>query len=425
MAKRISVWFLAGVIVATATVTFMITLLFGGSLVAAEEPSASAASSTVSETVEEPKELTPKEITDKVASKVYELMAYYNNYYIGEIDVDALVEGVAKGLVVYSGDKYGSYYTEEELNAVISSYDGEFAGVGISVTYNSVYGGIEIINVFENGPAFEAGLLPNDLIIKVGGEDVAYLGYSNAIDAIRGEVGTSVTITVARGENYAERFDVTLVRRVVEEVSVTYEEIKSEHVIQPIGYIRITTFNDHTPEQFKAAIGKSFTNDAHGVIIDLRNNGGGTLNSVVSMLDMLLPSGPIVRVQYKNGQETVYESDMYKTSSRMPIIILVNGNTASAAELFTAALRDYGRAIILGETTYGKGTVQSIIELSDGSGLKLSTAMYAPPYSDNFEGVGITPDIVVKMPDKYRNVNIFTLEPEEDAQLQAAIELYK
>lgn len=427
MTKRISMWFLAGVIVATATVTFMVTLLFGGSLVDAEEGAVTTAVSTTvaAQTIAEPAEPTPKEVTDKVVQKVYELMAYYNNYYVGELDVDDLVHGVAEGIVAYSGDKYGSYYTKEELQRVMADYEGEFAGVGISVTYNSIYSGIEIITVFETGPAFKAGLLPNDLIIGVDGVDVGYLGYSAAIDAVRGKVGTNVTLTIARGENYKERFDVTLTRAIVEEVSVTYEEIKSEDVAQPIGYVRITTFNEHTPEQFRAAMGQGLTNDVHGLIVDLRNNGGGTLNSVVSMLDTVLPSGPIVRIQYKNGDETVYKSDMYKMTSRMPIIILVNGNTASAAELFTATLRDYGRAIILGETTYGKGTVQSIIQLSDGSGLRISTSLYAPAYSDNFEGKGIIPDIVVPMPDKYKNVNIFTLDKSEDVQLQAAINLYK
>lgn len=427
MTKRISLWFLAGVIVATATVTFMVTLLFGGSLVEAEEPAVTTAVSTAAAegAVTEPAELTSKEITDKVVAKVQELMAYYNNYYVGDLNVDDLVHGVAAGIVAYSGDKYGSYYTKEELQSVMADYEGEFAGVGISVTYNSVYGGIEIITVFETGPAFKAGLLPNDLIVAVDGVDVAYLGYSAAIDAVRGQVGTDVKLTIARGENYKERFDVTLTRAVVEEVSVTYEEIKSESVVQPIGYVRITTFNEHTPEQFKDAMNKGISNDIHGFIIDLRNNGGGTLNSVVSMLDMVLGSGPIVRIQYKNGEETVYKSDMYKMTSRMPIIILVNGNTASAAELFTATLRDYGRAIILGETTYGKGTVQSIIQLRDGSGLRISTSLYAPAYSDNFEGKGIIPDVIVPMPDKYKNVNIFTLDKAEDVQLQAAINLYK
>lgn len=423
MKKRISVWFLMGAVVITATLTFMMTSLFGGTLVDAEEVAAATTAETAAE--ETKQELTAAEINAKLTRKISELMAYYNNYYVGDLDVDALVQGVAEGLVAYSGDKYGSYYTAEEFQAVMSDYGGEVAGIGVTVVYNSEYLAIEILSVMDNTPALKAGLLPNDLIIAVDGVDVAYLGYNKAVDAIRGEVGTAVTLTIARGEGYKERFDVTVTRATFDEQSVIYDEIVSKDVKQPIGYLRITTFNDKTYEQFKTAVGQGLTNDVHGLIIDLRNNGGGTLNSVVSMLDLLLPEGPIVRIQYKSGEETVYKSDSYSVTSRLPIIILVNGNTASAAELFTSALRDYGRAIVVGENTYGKGTVQTLVKLSDGAGLRISTAMYAPPYSDNFEGVGITPDIKVSLADEYKNVNIFKLEYENDAQLKAAVELYK
>lgn len=412
-----------GAVVVTATLTFMMTSLFGGALVDAEEVAAATPAETTAAETE--KELTPAEINAKLTRKISELMAYYNNYYVGDLDVDALVQGVAEGLVAYSGDKYGSYYSAEEFEAVMSDYGGEVAGIGVTVVYNAEYLAIEILSVMDNTPALNAGLLPNDLIVAVDGVDVAYLGYNKAVDAIRGEIGTTVTLTIARGEGYKDRFDVTVTRDKFDEQSVIYDEIISPDVKQPIGYIRITTFNNKTYQQFKTAVGQGLTNDVHGLIIDLRNNGGGTLNSVVSMLDLLLPEGPIVRIQYKNGEETVYKSDSYSVTSRLPIIILVNGNTASAAELFTSALRDYGRAVVIGETTYGKGTVQTLVKLSDGAGLRISTSMYAPPYSDNFEGVGITPDIKVSLADEYKNVNIFKLEYENDAQLKAAVELYK
>ncbi|MBQ8836887.1 MAG: S41 family peptidase [Clostridia bacterium] len=422
--KRISVWFLISAVLVTATLTFMLTVLYGGSLVGAEDAVATVTESAAEEETEE-KQLSAAEINQKLVAKITELMAYYNKYYVGELDVDALIQGVAEGLVAYSGDKYGSYHTVEEYKALISDYGGEFAGIGVTVTYNTDYFAIEILSVMNNSPALSAGLQPDDLIIAVDGVDVAYLGYNEAVNCIRGEVGTAVTLTIARGEGYKERFDVSITRQTVEEQTVTYDEIISEDIIQPIGYVRISSFDDKTPAQFKEAMGEGLTNNVHGFIIDLRNNGGGTLNSVVSMLDMILPEGPIVRIQYKSGEETVYKSDAYGISSRVPIIILVNGNTASAAELFTSALRDYGRAIIVGETTYGKGTVQSIIRLSDGSGLRLSTALYAPPYSDNFEGVGITPDITVSLADEYKSVNLYKLDYENDAQLKAAVNLYK
>ena len=279
------------------------------------------------------------------------------------------------------------------------------------------------MNVMPDSPALEGGILPNDLVVAVEGEDVAFLGYNEAINRIRGEIGTTVTLTILRGENYTERFDVTLTRRAVQEQTVTYEEICADLFYRPLAYISVSTFNNKTPEQFKEALGEGLTNRARGYIIDMRNNGGGTLESVVKMLDMILPEGPVVRIQYKDGTETVYESDEFCFNE--PIVVLVNGNTASAAELFTASLRDYGKAFVIGDTTFGKGTVQTLFKLSDGSALRLSTAMYAPPFSDNFEGEGITPDIPVSLAEEFKNVNLFNLDIEDDAQLQAAINLYK
>ncbi len=422
MSKRISVWFLIGVIIVTAALTFMITLLFGGTLVTASE--AGEVVQATDKAVEEEK-LTSAQITAKLTSKIRELMAYYDRYYVGELDVDDLVEGVAEGLVAYSGDKYGDYHPKEEYKELTANYSGEVVGIGVSVTYEADLGAIKILGVIDGGTAMEGGLLPNDIIVAVNGEDVAFVGYNQAVQNIRGEVGTTVTLTIARGENYGERFDVTLERRVVVSQSVTYDEIALESRADPIGLIRISEFNNRTPEQFKASVSQGLTNNVHGFIIDLRNNGGGTLDSVISMLDLMLPEGPIVRIQYKDGTETVYKSDVNAVSNRVPLIILVNGNTASAAELFTSTMRDYGRAIIVGENTYGKGTVQSLIRLSDGSGLRISTSMYAPPYSDNFEGVGIAPDVTVSLAAEYKNANLSQLAYENDAQLQAALNLYK
>ncbi len=421
MTKRISVWFLIGAVVVTSAVTFMTTLLFGGALVSAFEADASQIQTAESGE----KKPSVSDITAALTAKIRELVIYYDRYYVGEIDVDKLVEGVAEGLVAYSGDKYGDYHPKDEYKSITTGYSGEFAGIGVSVSYDAEHGAIEILGVMDGGSALDAGILPNDLIIAVNGEAVSYLGYNQAVENIRGEVGTTLTLTIARGDDYSERFDVTLERRIVVTQSVTYDEISIPERKAPIGFIRVTEFNNKTFEQFKSAVSSGLTNDVYGFIIDLRNNGGGTLDSVVAMLDLILGEGPIVRIQYKNGEETVYKSDVNQLSRRMPIIILVNGNTASASELFTSALRDYGRAIIVGENTYGKGTVQTLIRLSDGSGLRLSTSMYAPPFSDNFEGVGLAPDIEVSLAPEYKNANLSTLAYENDAQLQAALSLYK
>lgn len=421
MKSKISVFTAATLVVAVATVTFLCTLLFGGGLVYASDNA--IVETTAEQTEAQEKEPTRDEIVKAISQKVTELAYYYSKYYVGTIDIDDIVEGVAEGFVAYSGDKYGQYHTAEEYKELTADYSGEFAGIGVSVTYNADYSAIEIMSVMPDSPALESGLLPNDLIIAVNGESVGYLGYNEAINRIRGEIGSTVTVAVVRNEDFSKRFDVTLTRRIVEEQTVTYKEIETDFLSSPLAYISVTTFNNKTPAQFKNAVGDGTAAGVHGYIIDMRNNGGGTLTSVLEMLDFLLPKGPMVRIQYKDGEETVYQSD--SNCLDIPIVVLVNGNTASAAELFTSSLRDYGKAFVVGDVTYGKGTVQTIIPLRGGSALRLSTSMYAPPFSDNFEGVGITPDVEVSLADEFKNVNIFNLDYENDTQLQAAVNMYK
>ncbi len=431
MKKRISVWLALFLMIFACAITFQLTVVFGGAFARedniGEVPSeyTTTENTAVTDPVEEePTELTlEEEIIQRAGAKIAELAKLYAAYYVGDLDVDALVEGVAEGFVAYSGDKYGAYHPNEEYEELTVSYSGEFAGIGVSVIYNSEYGAIEILNVMPDSPALDVGLQPDDLIVAVAGENVAALGYNTAVNRIRGEIGTDVTLTIARGENYDTVFDVTLTRRKVEEQSVTYEEITVPGRLSALAYIRLMDFNDKTAEQFADALGEGKTNHAHGYIIDLRNNGGGELSSILEILDLLLPEGPIVRIQYKDGTEKVYESDAQSFDE--PIVVLTNGNTASAAELFVSALRDYNKAVVVGETTYGKGTVQSIIKLQDGAALRVSTSMYAPPYSDNYEGVGITPDIEVSLADAYKNLNLFKLDYENDAQLQAAVKLFQ
>lgn len=430
MKKKISVWLALFLMIFACAITFQLTVVFGGAFAREDDigevPSEyTTTEATITQPVEDqPTEPTLKdEIVERASAKIVELAELYANYYVGELNIDDLVEGVAEGFVAYTGDKYGAYHPEEEYKELTAGYSGEFAGIGVSVIYNSDYGAIEILNVMPDSPALDANLQPDDLIIGVGGENVAAIGYNTAVNRIRGEIGTDVTITIARGENYENVFDVTLTRRKVEEQSVTYEEIKVNGILLPLAYIRLMDFNDKTAEQFNDALSEGLSSHAHGYIIDLRNNGGGELSSILEILDRLLPAGPIVRIQYKDGTEKVYESDAL--SFDQPIVVLTNGNTASAAELFVSALRDYNKAFVVGETTYGKGTVQSIIKLDDGAALRISTSMYAPPYSDNYEGIGIKPDIEVSLPDEYKNLNLFKVDHENDTQLQAAIKLFQ
>nr|MBQ5811705.1 S41 family peptidase [Clostridia bacterium] len=426
MTKKISVWLAIFLVIFACAITFQLTVIFGGAFSRYEpEVTLPQVTEEIPETTapEEKEPTFEEELFSRVNEKVSTILSLYTQYFVGDINIDDVVEGAAEGIVAYMGDKYGDYHTKEEYEELMQGYSGEFAGIGVSVVYNPDYGAIEILQVMNNSPALEGGLLPNDLIVAVNGESVLALGYNEALNRIRGEVGTTVTITIARGKDYAETLDVTLTRRTVEEESVTYELIEVKNLFRPLAYIRLLDFNHLSAEQFIDAVAQGGADKVHGYIIDLRNNGGGELASVVAMLDALLPEGPIVRIQYKDGTEKVYESD--KNATKGIFTVLVNDNTASAAELFISALRDYGKAIIVGETTYGKGTVQSIIALKDGDAVRISTSMYLPPFTDNFEGIGVTPDIEVKLPDELKNINLFKLSHDDDTQLQAAINLYK
>ncbi|MBQ5390632.1 MAG: PDZ domain-containing protein, partial [Clostridia bacterium] len=439
MTKKISIWLALFLLILACAITFQLTVIFGGAFaredgdpeittgaaVTTDAPVDPSATSAVNPPVEDPsaEPTLEEQIKERTSEKIAELAALYARYYVGELDVDDLVEGVAEGFVAYAGDKYGAYHPIEEYKELTTSYSGEFAGIGVSVVYNSEYGAIEILSVMPNSPALEENLRPNDLIVAVEGEAVATLGYNTAVNRIRGAIDTDVTLTIARGENYEKMFDVTLTRRKVEEQSVIYEEIELAGRFFPVAHIRILDFNDKTAQQFAEAIGEGQTNHVSGYIFDLRNNGGGELSSIVQILDMLLPEGPIVRIQYKDGTEKVYESD--KNCLKEPMVVLTNGNTASAAELFVAGLRDYNKASVVGETTYGKGTVQSIIKLRDGAALRISTSMYAPPFSDNYEGVGIKPDVEVSLAEEHKYVNLFKLEYADDTQLQMAVKLFQ
>ena len=426
MTKKISVWLAAVLLIFAVVITFELTVIFGGAFVREEPVGEVPTEYTTAEPEPEPDPVPPtlsEEIMARVSEKIGALAALYEQYYVGELNIDELVEGAAEGFVAYAGDKYGAYHTAEEYAELMTDYAGEFAGIGVSVVYNAEYGAIEILNVMPNSPALEADLRPNDLIIGVGGEDVLSLGYNEAVNRIRGEIDTDVTLRVARGETYADVFELTLTRRKVEEQTVTYETMKVDGVYAPIAYIRLMSFDHKTAAQFAEALSMGQAERVHGYIIDVRNNGGGELNAIIDVLDMLLPEGPIVRIQYKDGTETVHESDAKMLNE--PIVVLANGNTASAAELFVAALRDYNKGIIVGETTYGKGTVQSIISFTDGTALRISTAMYLPPFTENFEGKGVEPHVAASLADEYKNVNLFKLPYDKDEQLQAAIKLYK
>ena len=251
---------------------------------------------------------------------------------------------------------------------------------------------------------------------KVYGYDVAEIGYEAAVSKVRGEKGTKVQLTVAReGVNDYLEFEITR-----DEVTSSTVRVK---IYDNVAVIKISNFYYSTPEEFKAAVAEVQKQGCDRIVFDLRNNLGGLLESIAGVLDYILPEGPIVRMIDANGKTSVINSDA--SCLKMPMVVVVNNKTASAAELFTAALRDYGYATIVGTQTFGKGTVTSPHKLSDGSVIYISSELYYPPVSDNFEGVGLTPDVEVELNDEAKNTNLYKLPLEKDDQLKKAVEIIK
>ena len=362
--------------------------------------------------------------------EMYKKLAYidyfYRTSYAGEIDEEQLVYMIASGYILGTGDTYGNYYSADELDAVLDDSQGNSVGIGVYVTYKPDIQGICISYVMKDGPANKIGLLPGDVVTHVEGESVAELGYYVAIDKIKGEENTPVKLTYVRD---GISHDVSIIRQKITVESVIYKKHETDPTV---GVIRIIEFNNSTPAQFEKAVEMAIKVDGcKSLVYDLRGNPGGTLTSVVEMLDFLLPSGTLVTVRYADNTTQTHSSDdkgnefeaLYGKDIKMAV--LTNGYTASAAELFTCALKDYKKAVIVGEKTYGKGCGQNIIPLPDGTGLAFTTFLYDPPKSANYNGVGIVPDKEQALSEEASKKNIFELKHDEDDQLKAALDALK
>lgn len=348
-----------------------------------------------------------KEIEEKL-SKIDEVI---NSYYLNdtEIDQEDMIEGIYSGYVAGLGEDYTTYYTAEEYDALMESSSGEYSGIGVSVSQNLNTGVITIVNPFENGPGYEAGMRKDDILYKVEGEEVTGVDINQVVAMIKGEEGTTVDLTVYRPST-DEYIDMTVERRVVQNPTVTWE-MKDD----AIGYIQIAEFDEVTIEQFNNAIDDLISQGMKGLVFDLRDNPGGRLDSVCQMLDRLLPEGNLlVYTMDKDGNKEEYYAED-ESSLDIPMVVLVNGNSASASEIFTAALQDYGTATIMGTTTFGKGIVQVILPLGDGSAVKVTQSKYYTPNGVCIHGDGVTPDIEVE----------YDKEAESDNQLDAAVEQVK
>lgn len=332
-----------------------------------------------------------------------------DTYYLyeDEIDEDALTEGMYAGYVEALGDPYSVYYTEEETKELLEGTSGEYSGIGAVLSQDYATNIITIVNVYEDSPAKEAGLLEGDILYQVDDREITDESLSEVVTWIKGDEGTEVILHVLRGN---EQLELRAVRRKIEAHTVAYEMKDNQ-----IGYIAVSEFDSVTYDQFKEALDTLEMQGMEGLVIDLRSNPGGNLDTVVEMLKLILPKGTIVSIRDKQGKEDVYACDGKNEFSK-PLAVLVNQYSASASEIFAGAVQDYGLGKLVGMTTYGKGIVQQLVPLGDGTYLKLTVAEYFTPGGRNIHGVGINPDIEIEYEPDEEN-------PEADNQLDKALEI--
>lgn len=337
------------------------------------------------------------------------LNSLIDRYYIGDVDETDLSEGVYKGYIEGLGDPYSVYYDEEETKQMSESLSGEFGGVGALMSQDRETGVITVLQVYDGSPAQEAGMRDGDTLYKVEGEEVTGEDLSDVVSKVKGEKGTQVTITVLRADT-GEEEELTITRDTIEAQTVSHE-MKENNV----GYIRITEFDTVTYEQYKEALEDLGDQGMERLIVDLRSNPGGNLDTVCDILDLMLPEGLIVYTEDKNGEREEYTSDEENQFDK-PLVVMMNGYSASASEIFAGAIQDYGLGQVVGTQSYGKGVVQSVFDLQDGTSVKLTIAEYFTPNGRSIDGEGITPDVEVEY--QYDENN-----PDADNQLEKAMEV--
>lgn len=322
----------------------------------------------------------------KKYSSLQVLDSYVRDNYFGDIDEKALSDGIMKGYISGIGDKYSRYLTETEYLTEKNEDSGELVGLGLTLAEDES-GYMRISEVLEDSPASDSGLAEDDIITNIDGIDIKEAGFDVGMDAMRGTEGSSITLTVRRE---GKTTDYVLVRRTIKVKTVDAEMLGNN-----IGYIKVTGFKKNTPDQFISALERLTANGAKSLIFDVRDNNGGLVPALEECLDPLLPEGVVATAEYNDGRsETIVYSD--DSEIDMPMAVIVNENTTSAAELFAAALKDSGKAVIVGSQTYGKGVMQVTNEMDDGGAVVLTVAEYKTTKSECYNGIGITPDVQVE-----------------------------
>ena len=346
-----------------------------------------------------------------IAGTLQKYKEIIDKYYLGDVDEEKLKEGAIKGYIEGLGDPYTEYISANEMEDYLSDTMGNFVGIGIYMVKNTEKGKIQVLAPIKGSPAEKAGIQAGDLILTVDGVDYSADEMTIASNKIKGEEGTTVTIEVLRGTEYELKRE-----------KVKVNQVEGKVLSNNIGYINFTSFDETTADDFKAKFEEINKKGIKSLIIDLRNNGGGIVDQALQIADYVADKDSVLLYEVdKNNKETVKKA---KTDPiiNMPIIILTNENTASASEILAGALKDLGKAKTVGTTTYGKGVIQQILKLSDGSGLKVTIEEYQTPNRNKIHKIGIAPD-EEKLPDSV--TNLLNVTESEDTQLQKAIEMLK
>lgn len=350
-------------------------------------------------------------VSQNTEKKLASLKALIDEKYLGEVDEEQLEQGILEGYISGLDDPYSVYYGEEETKAFMEATEGEYEGIGAVLTQEKDSGIITLTHIYQDSPAMKAGLKDNDILYKVGDMEVTGVDLNEVVSHIRGEGGTKVEMTVLRGEKN-EEVTVTAVRDKIET-----QTVETRMLDDGIGYLAISEFDSVTYDQYVKGLDSLTGQGMKALVVDLRGNPGGNLNTVCDILDLMLPKGLIVYTQDKNGNKQEMTSDD-ENQFTLPMTVLVNGNSASASEIYAGAIQDYGLGKIVGTQTYGKGVVQQIFDLKDNTCVKLTISEYFTPNGRNINGKGITPDVEVEYKRDEKN-------PEADNQLDKAVEELK
>ena len=353
--------------------------------------------------------------SDNVLSSLKAIETLIEKYYLHDIDEQELIDGAIDGYVSALGDPYTEYIPADEMKEYTENIMGNYVGIGIYMVQNVEKNVIEVLTPIKESPAEKAGILPGDIIVAVDGVEYTGEEMTTASNNIKGEEGTKVKLKILRG---TETFEVEITRS-----KINTNPVISEKLDNNIGYLQISSFDEGTANEFKTKYEDLKKQEITSLIIDLRNNGGGLVDEALQIADCIVPKGKelLITVDKSNNEEI--EKAEEDVLIDMPIVVLVNENSASASEILAGALKDLDEATLVGTTTYGKGVIQQILSLRNGSGLKVTVEEYYTPNRNKIDGVGIEPDEKVELPETVTNSLLVTRE--EDTQLQKAIELLK